>query len=49
MLKPLGEKKPYVKHAGQMFIGKIAGTVKMGIVTMTAVKILVVVLNLGPM
>ena len=48
-MKLLGEKKLYVKNAVLMFIGKSAGTVWMGIVTMIAEKILVVVLNLGLM
>ena len=48
-MKLLGEKKPYVKNVVPMFIGKIAGTVKMDTATTIAEKILVVVLNLGLM
>jgi len=39
----LGGKKPSVKNAALMFIGKIVGTAKMDTATMIVVKIPVVV------
>jgi len=49
ILKPRGVKRPYVRNAALMSIGRSVGTAKMGIVTTIAVKILVVAVILIPM